>query len=145
MTAEESWGHFFYTLATANGTTGNSTAVSSQNTAAQTAQKISETGLAVLCLIAAGFILSLVGTFPTDKALPYINKFLFYLAVPALIFRGLATQDFLNDNTFQWDFVLANLVIKLISKLEFSPIFWGFLLDLIFGISWSFVFCFCWS
>eukprot|EP00475_Leptophrys_vorax_P028440 TRINITY_DN41123_c0_g1_i2.p1 TRINITY_DN41123_c0_g1~~TRINITY_DN41123_c0_g1_i2.p1 ORF type:complete len:419 (+),score=130.44 TRINITY_DN41123_c0_g1_i2:98-1354(+) len=121
--------HHFQSLANVS----SSASTSSTNTAGDTAKKLSETGLAVLCIMLAGALFSWIKIFPTDKALPYINKFVFYLGIPSLVFKGLAVQDFINDESFKWNFVLAFLVLRAIvgtiallwSALEFQVQKWS--------------------
>jgi predicted permease len=50
--------------------------------------------------------------FPTQQALPWLNKFVFYVAIPCTVFRGLATQDFIRDKTWDWQFIGAFLLLR---------------------------------
>ena len=87
------------------------------SSSSDTAKSLAETGVPVLVLILWGFVLDRTGTFPTDKALQWINKFVFYLGIPALVFKALAVNDFVNGQAFDWNFVLAFLVWRAISKI----------------------------
>jgi len=82
------------------------------STAGDVAQDIAEVGIPIVVLIIGGAALGWSKIFPTDKALPYLNKFVFYLGIPALVFKGLAINDFVNDEVFNWDFICAFLVLR---------------------------------
>jgi predicted permease len=83
-----------------------------------TAESLASTGVPVIILILVGFLFDRIHAFPTNKALPWINKFVFYLGIPALVFKALAVCDFINSQSFNWNFVLAFLVWRAISKIN---------------------------
>ncbi|KAJ3339666.1 hypothetical protein HDU93_007892 [Gonapodya sp. JEL0774] len=77
------------------------------------AKSIAEVGVPIIIIVLLGAAMSAGGAFPTQQALPWLNKFVFYVAIPSTVFKGLATQDFVRDKTFDWGFIGVFLMLRI--------------------------------
>ncbi|KXS22087.1 hypothetical protein M427DRAFT_50450 [Gonapodya prolifera JEL478] len=94
---------------------------------AAAAKAIAEVGVPIIAIVLLAAMMAAGGAFPTKQALPWLNKFVFYVAIPSTVFKGLATQDFIRDKTFDWGFIGVFLMLR---------IFVG-LLSLIFSVTFG--------
>mmetsp|Transcript_35810 Transcript_35810/g.89843 ORF Transcript_35810/g.89843 Transcript_35810/m.89843 type:complete len:446 (+) Transcript_35810:75-1412(+) len=83
---------------------------------ASTALEILWVGLALLAIMFLGWLSGFLKLFHDNYMVPlhYLNIFVFYFGIPALVFKGLATKDF---GQLDWVFVAAFLLLRVFSGL----------------------------
>jgi predicted permease len=68
-------------------------------------------GIPILAIAITGYVLAKVKVFGSPEALVYLNNFVFFLAIPCTVFRGLAIQNWL---ILDWRFVFVFLTLRVI-------------------------------
>ncbi|KAI8812339.1 hypothetical protein BJ742DRAFT_793788 [Cladochytrium replicatum] len=88
---------------------------------------ILEVCVPILVVIAVGVICAWTGVLPPRKegALHWLNKFVYYLGLPALLFRGLAPEDFFTiDFTFALSYLVVRVAVAILTGIYLVVVRW---------------------
>jgi predicted permease len=69
----------------------------------------------ILLTIAIGMIMGYFKIFEAKTFVPHATRFVFYVALPLLVFKGLGVGIDFYDDTFLWNFIGAFLILRVIA------------------------------
>jgi predicted permease len=80
----------------------------------------------ILLTIAIGMVMGHFEIFQADTFVPHATKFVFYVALPLLVVRGLGVGIDFYDASFLWNFIGAFLILRVIAlSVSFGIVFRG--------------------
>lgn len=83
--------------------------------ASEKADRLAEVGVPLLAVMVVGYLMAATRAFPPKVALAPLNKFVFYLSIPALMGRLLAIQDLASyEERGFWRFTLAFGLLRVV-------------------------------